>query len=101
MSGVRLIDANALMGKVCGNCQQKDCVPDATDTVYGCMFAESVEEANTIEAEPVRHGRWTKDCCEYRYFYYKCSACGFVNDARSKYCPHCGAKMNGGADNAR
>lgn len=103
MSEVRLIDANALMEKVCGNCQQKDCVPDATDTVYGCMFAESVEEANTIEAEPVRHGRWIEDGEICGIDKYKCSLCGGEVGGlldNTKYCCFCGAKMDGGVDNA-
>ena len=50
-------------------------------------------------SEPVRHGRWTKDGCEYRYFYYRCSVCGVDNDGRTKFCPRCGARMDGGAEN--
>lgn len=49
-----LIDRDVLMEKVCGNCQQNDCVPDETDTVYGCIFAESIDQMPTIDAEPVR-----------------------------------------------
>lgn len=53
----------------------------------------------------VRHGRWIKDnnslqtddyyCC---YFDYNCSECGKVVNNRyelPKYCPNCGAKMDG------
>lgn len=58
---------------------------------------------------PVVHGHWIKDnnslqtddyyCC---YFDYSCSECGkFVNDRNQlpKYCPNCGAKMDGGNQN--
>ena len=50
---------------------------------------------------PVRHGRWIPevnvgDCC------YRCSECQFLRDAYlldiEKYCPNCGAKMNGGTN---
>lgn len=109
MPEVRLIDANALMEKVCGNCQLNDCVPDATDTVYGCMFSESIDQMPTIEPE-VRHGRMI----EGRYpNENKCSECGkmfrddikfiiqdeggvFHNPSR---CPECGCYWDGGADN--
>lgn len=51
---------------------------------------------STVDAEPVRHGRWIEvdvgDCC------YRCSECGFIRDAYlldiGNYCPQCGAKMN-------
>lgn len=56
---MRPIDADALTEKVCGNCPGNDCAPDATDTVYGCMLAESIDQMPTIEAEPVIH---CKDC---------------------------------------
>ena len=64
---------------------------DAIDTI--------IEEAPTIDAEPVRHGHW-----EHLYGgQYKCSNCGawwgseyadeITNDFY--YCPNCGAKIDG------
>lgn len=73
----------------------------------GVAVAKLIDAAPTIEAEPVRHGRWNDehgDLC--------CSVCKtrfsdeivFMNrdyDYKSlKYCPECGAKMDGGAENA-
>ncbi len=67
-----------------------------------------VREAPTIEAEPVRHGRWVYD---YDGDYEKCTCCGIpdalsrndyeyrggkIRDNNSFYCPNCGAKMDGG-----
>lgn len=44
----------------------------------------------TIEAEPVKHGRWM-------YPFY-CSECGFApyysSDLTYNYCPNCGARMD-------
>ena len=52
--------------------------------------------------EPVRHGKWKRNCymgdCEYY-----CSLCGAYalyeensfSDVLSRYCPNCGAKMDG------
>ena len=45
--------------------------------------------AHTIEAEPVRHGRWVDGI--------KCNCCGQVDTTKPNYCPNCGAKMDGGA----
>ena len=50
--------------------------------------------------KPVKHGRWKADVT--------CSKCGFIrqetrsgNPMVGRYCPNCGAKMDGGADNVR
>lgn len=85
MPEVRLIDANYL----------KHSRGIAGDEI----LHEIIDNQPTIEAEPVRHGRWTKDGCDCKYFYYKCSVCGEDNDGRTKFCPNCGAKMDGGAEN--
>ncbi len=58
----------------------------------------------TIEAEPVVHGRWVKRPNTKGQVY--CSECGTLeeitdNNFKSKRCPNCGAKMDGGADNER
>lgn len=52
---------------------------------------------------PVRHGRWIVKgyvCGETEY---QCSECKETewrtSASRLKYCPFCGAKMDGGADN--
>lgn len=62
-----------------------------------------VKEAPTIDAEPVRHGKWDDTRVA---FYRKCSECGatiknnlsdvFLDcDIRDlHYCPNCGAKMD-------
>ena len=59
-----------------------------------------VEKAPTIEAEPVRHGKWVKaDSQQYfrkHYPYFTCSECGYRKDSQKKwdYCPNCGARMD-------
>ena len=53
----------------------------------------------TIEAEPVRHGRWERKRHKLfgNSYDYVCSACGCDYAlAEYNYCPHCGAKMDGG-----
>lgn len=67
----------------------------------------------TIEAEPVRHGRWIQsDALDYKdpigviHVHGMCSCCRMIYDfrdmtSRFKFCPNCGADMRKeGADNA-
>lgn len=68
-------------------------------TVYGSSYdyvsvgrvMEMVNNAPTIEAEPVRRGRWIAKRGRWR-----CSACGKEVFMDSPYCPNCGARMDGG-----
>lgn len=54
----------------------------------------------TIEAEPVRHGYWENANSRPKTYIRKCSVCGkeayFCGRGCSyKFCPNCGAKMDG------
>lgn len=94
---MRLIDADAAADKIMRETEKRADDLNMIGIALMIGIARMLRDENdfpTVEAEPVRHGRWTKEGCEYRYFYYKCNACGFVNDAKSKYCPDCGAKMD-------
>ena len=58
----------------------------------------SVPAADVV---PVVHGRWISFLDGDHIMperYYRCSRCGRVESRRQPYC-HCGAKMDGGADN--
>lgn len=61
---------------------------------------EYAENLPAADVEPVRHGRWNiQDGTKTRRV---CSVCGFDGPEYVKfygYCPNCGAKMNGGAEN--
>lgn len=47
----------------------------------------------TVDAEPVRHGRWeVVDGAEPRR--YGCSVCKKLSWTEDNYCPNCGAKMD-------
>lgn len=58
-----------------------------------------IKNAPTVEAEPVKHGKWiwkrffiTKHCTIPKVV---CSVCNITNKQyTSPYCPHCGAKMD-------
>ena len=83
---MRLIDADAL----CEEC--KGSIIKCVGT--GCR----VPTMQTIEVEPVKHGRWI----DIREAYNdvpqsKCSLCGckiIGLESRYNYCPNCGAKMD-------
>jgi len=56
-----------------------------------------LKQIPAADVAPVKHGRWI----EYipgRWVYAKCSKCETVHDVMTNYCPNCGAKMDGGAD---
>lgn len=50
----------------------------------------------TIEAAPVRHGKWMQDKAARIQYRYNCSECGspiYDKIRPYKYCPNCGAEM--------
>lgn len=61
--------------------------------------AEAIFNAPTIEAEPVKHGRWIHDYDDV-LISGACSVCGWhsiimeTDVADMPYCPNCGAKMD-------
>ena len=62
-------------------------------------FQHWVEIQPAADVAPVRHGRW-----EVGYFHDRvCSCClhpdNDFDDYAHNFCPNCGAKMDGGADN--
>lgn len=67
------------------------------------------QEINSIPAAdvaPVVHGHWVEKelfipwCDDDVDIIYECSCCRTESGGTSPYCPNCGAKMDGGADNA-
>lgn len=85
----------------------------AADTDEGEYIAEVIR--NNLEnmvipaadVQPVKHGRWI-DIYEWAKMhdsipsgmclYYWCSECQEEQEKKSNFCPHCGARMDGGAD---
>lgn len=85
---VRLIDAELLttnIAQIAKNCARSD----AQKALIGRILFV-IENMPTIEAEPVKHGRWM-------YPFY-CSECGFApyysSDLTYNYCPNCGSKQD-------
>ena len=64
-----------------------------------CVFHDLA--VRSIEAEPVKHGRWVWKPIDERISRLFCSVCESDDGACETYCycPNCGAKMDGGAEN--
>ena len=89
---MRLIDADQLL---------KDPLFLLAVDNYG--ISEIIEALPTIDAELIRHGRWVKPnpkgIVTYdEHAYAECSLCHQAEylGYGMAYCPHCGAKMDGG-----
>ncbi len=79
---MRLIDADALL----------DDIRSHSASYFADDFArEWVDKQPTVDAVPVKHGKWT-----VTPVYIKCSECGesFMLIPQ-KYCPNCGLRMDG------
>jgi len=100
----RLIDANALKKRLMEKRSEIEKARrygwefasngiNAAIMLTGCEAAE-----HTIDAEPVRHGKWVfnpSDAIEAMFTNPKCSECGFESADGGNYCPNCGADMRG------
>ena len=74
------------------------------DDVHGCGLLEDVicevDAQTAADVAPVVHGRWVSNGIPDSILS-GCSACGFSCGASSfRYCPNCGARMDGGDDHA-
>ena len=90
---MKLIDADALKA-----------VFDEKSSVAVCgvelckAIISRIDEAPTIDAVPVRHGKWIHEVrytidSLHSYQQYRCSECGMTYITNTKYCPNCGARM--------
>ena len=82
---MRLVDADALKAKAFGK-------------RGGLIHTSDIDAMPTVDAAPVVHGHWKEDPSGYGFWI--CSACGFVSEASAadmlyKFCPVCGAVMDG------
>ena len=59
------------------------------------LFENVVESIPVADVQPVKHGRWISDNPQYLLSH--CSECQCFNsiEYKWKYCPNCGAKMDG------
>ena len=93
---MRIIDADTLKAEFTGNFQEM--------WHYTGIWA-MIDVAPTIDAEPVKHGRWEEMHYEGGILngtnFDKCSECGYERVFEDKnlktifrFCPNCGAKMD-------
>lgn len=77
------------------------------DDVHGCGLLEDVicevDAQTAADVAPVVHAEWVV-CGDGDNVPWMCSHCGKTTAHKykviyGKYCPHCWAKMDGGADN--
>jgi hypothetical protein len=78
----------------------------------GLEPSQYIEILPVADVAPVVHGLWEKEPSSFWRWTpsgavavtrttYRCGFCGRGTAVKSNYCPRCGAKMDGGADNGR
>ena len=77
-------------------------LPHNGDMISSEEVEQAIKDAHTVDAVEVAHGRWVDGLC---------SMCGYPIPTDSKYdcvdeddcvfCYHCGAKMDGGAEDGK
>lgn len=55
---------------------------------------EYIDSLPKADVQEVKHGTWGKSLFAQDFF--RCSLCSAVWNRKFEYCPHCGAKMDGG-----
>lgn len=89
---MRLIDADKLKADVVS---WENCYNGFSDTYDKARIIDTIDEQPTIDAEPVRRGRWIP-VKGYEGILYKCSTCNgrwSHTTIETPYCSQCGAKM--------
>lgn len=102
---MRLIDGDEVIKRIA---ERQD---KSSTGIEDCAFYEAIKivrNAPTVEAEPVKHGRWIihreeifepnrSECYINRPLPTECSVCGFaeMRASRFAFCPNCGTRMDG------
>lgn len=91
MANKRLVDVDAFLADHCGECRYTSngaCSKD--DPICGTIW--DLVEYPTVDAVEVVHGRWVN-----QHWRNVCSECRYIvgQHSQTKYCPNCGAKMDG------
>ena len=89
----RYIDAERFSERFDMMCDAGGVLAPVTEAVRE-MLKKLIKAEPTVDAEPVRHGRWEHN--QDVILYLVCSECAYYVQHEYKFCPNCGAKMDGG-----
>lgn len=65
------------------------------ECVLNFYMPKIIDDAPTVDAVPVRHGRWIRSGGN-KYPIYTCFECKYPSSEKTNFCPNCGARMDGG-----
>lgn len=88
IEAVYCADCNSYNGVRCRACGTGDAI-------------DIIEDVPAADVAPVVHGRWIPFHSEIAGDIQYCSACEIGFAAKTDYCPHCGAMMDGGDNTER
>jgi len=97
-----LIDRQAALKKMCETCGYCERLENAMHSTHPdfvsdkCNMYKFLAEQPTIEP---KRGKW-KFLAQKNGYLWKCSACKGNFDQQYRFCPYCGALMEGGVSNA-
>lgn len=108
------IERDKAIEKINAYCElrQAICINDKDEFLRGLQTALKAISYNDVipnaDIQPVKRGRWI-DIYEWAEMhdsrpsgmctYYWCSECEKEQEKKSDFCPNCGARMDGGAEN--
>ncbi len=73
----------------------KDTKSDVRVSEFFVSVACTILRMHAVDAEPVRHAKWREMTRENLINIFTCSECCVLINRPTKYCPNCGAKMDG------
>ncbi len=100
------VDKNALLDEIC----RDNCERPYDGKCHNCRMTETIADFPAADVAEVRHGKWIydKNGMDFGLGAWVCSECHCKNNnlsmdgkinpylfSGSKYCPNCGAKMEG------
>lgn len=88
---MRYIDADALKKSVEG---LTDCYNGFSDTYDKACIIGLIDEEPTVDAVKVKHGHWEIAIGYDPKKSFQCSECRLMAYEPTKYCPHCGSRMD-------
>jgi hypothetical protein len=104
------ISRDVALRQLNATCLATDCDNYNGVRCRACAYADAMDFIDAIPAadvQPVKHGKWI-DAYTWTMFHefkssgrgehFWCSECEQGQKQKSNYCPNCGARMDGGAD---